>query len=305
MAGLLGAFMAVLNIQITNASLLDIEGGIGTGVDNGAWISTAYLIGEIIVIPLTDYLSRVFSFRRFLLTNAVLFLIFSVACAFAAYLQQMIALRAIQGFTGGVLIPMAFTLILTKLPARAAAGRHGAVRHHRDLRARHRSDHRRLPDRELRLAIHLLHQPRARRDHGGHAVRDAGAAADATRSAETRRLVRHRLRWRSASARCKPCWRRATRTTGSARPFIVRLAAIAVVFLTLFVWIELTVKYPAVNLRLLTRRNFGLGTLRQHAGRLRALRLGVSAAAISRPDAGLQFRADRRGDGLDRPAAAC
>ncbi|MGH9914989.1 MAG: MFS transporter, partial [Pyrinomonadaceae bacterium] len=115
-AGLIGAFMAVLNIQITNASLLNIEGGIGTGVDNGAWISTAYLIGEIIVIPLTDYLSRVFSFRRFLLVNALLFLAFSVACAFARNLEEMIILRAIQGFTGGVLIPMAFTLILTKLP---------------------------------------------------------------------------------------------------------------------------------------------------------------------------------------------
>src|SRR5579863_6231249 len=117
LACMIGAFMAILNIQITNASLLDIEGGIGTGVDNGAWISTAYLIGEIIVIPLTDYLSRVFSFRRFLLGNAILFLIFSVACAFEHDLQQMIALRAIQGFTGGVLIPMAFTLILTPLPA--------------------------------------------------------------------------------------------------------------------------------------------------------------------------------------------
>src|SRR5258708_658512 len=103
-AGLLGSFMAILNIQITNSSLLNIEGGIGTGVDNGAWISTSYLIGEIIVIPLTDYLSRVFSFRRFLLTNAVLFLVFSIACAFAHNLEQMIALRAIQGFTGGVLI---------------------------------------------------------------------------------------------------------------------------------------------------------------------------------------------------------
>ena len=51
------------------------------------------------------------------MTNAVLFLTFSVACAFAHNLQEMIALRAIQGFTGGVLIPMAFTLILTKLPA--------------------------------------------------------------------------------------------------------------------------------------------------------------------------------------------
>ena len=81
----------------------------------GAWISTSYLIGEIIVIPLTDYLSRVFSFRRFLLINAILFLAFSTACAFARDLPEMIALRAIQGFTGGVLIPMAFTLVLTKL----------------------------------------------------------------------------------------------------------------------------------------------------------------------------------------------
>ena len=56
LAGLIGAFMAILNIQITNASLLDIEGGIGTGVDNGAWISTSYLIGEIVVIPLTALL---------------------------------------------------------------------------------------------------------------------------------------------------------------------------------------------------------------------------------------------------------
>src|SRR5215813_5997426 len=76
----LGAFMAVLNIQITNSSLQDIEGGIGTGGANGAWISTSYLIGEIVVIPLTDYLSRVFSFRRYMLANTILFPIFSIAC---------------------------------------------------------------------------------------------------------------------------------------------------------------------------------------------------------------------------------
>ena len=50
LAAMIGSFMAILNIQITNASLLDIEGGIGTGVDNGSWISTSYLIGEIVVI---------------------------------------------------------------------------------------------------------------------------------------------------------------------------------------------------------------------------------------------------------------
>src|ERR1700744_896542 len=90
LASLLGAFMAVLNVQITNASLLYIQGGIGTGVYNGAWISTAYLIGEIIVIPITDYLSQVFSFRRLLIINTILFLIFSVSCAFAHDLTQMI-----------------------------------------------------------------------------------------------------------------------------------------------------------------------------------------------------------------------
>src|SRR4030095_3896108 len=114
-AAMIGAFMAILNIQITNASLLNIEGGIGTGVDNGSWISTSYLIGEIIVIPLTDYLSRVFSFRNIILWFATLFAAFSVACAFTHDLPSMIVMRGLQGFFGGVLIPMAFTLVFTKL----------------------------------------------------------------------------------------------------------------------------------------------------------------------------------------------
>src|SRR6202046_1427786 len=115
-AAMIGSFMAILNIQITNASLLNIEGGIGTGVDNGSWISTSYLIGEIVVIPLTDYLSRTFSYRNIILSFATLFAIFSVACAFTHDLPSMIAMRGFQGFFGGVLIPMAFTLVFTKLP---------------------------------------------------------------------------------------------------------------------------------------------------------------------------------------------
>src|SRR6476661_812064 len=112
----LGAFMAVLNIQIVNASLADIQGAIGAGIDDGGWISTSYLIAEIVVIPLSGWLAQVFSIRIYLLTNAVLFLLLSVACAFAQDLPQMIALRAVQGFTGGTLIPLAFTLIITLLP---------------------------------------------------------------------------------------------------------------------------------------------------------------------------------------------
>jgi DHA2 family multidrug resistance protein len=113
---LMGAFLAVLNIQITNTALPYIEGGIATGGIYGTWISTAYLIGEIIVVPLTDYLSQVFSVRRYLLVNTVLFLLFSVLCGHAHSLSEMILYRVLQGFTGGVLIPLAFTVILSMLP---------------------------------------------------------------------------------------------------------------------------------------------------------------------------------------------
>ena len=82
----------------------------------GSWISTSYLVAEIIVIPLTGWLSDVFAPRRYLVVNAALFLVFSVACAWAWDLTSMIVFRALQGFCGGVLIPMALNLVLKLLP---------------------------------------------------------------------------------------------------------------------------------------------------------------------------------------------
>jgi DHA2 family multidrug resistance protein len=116
---LLGAFMSILNIQVVNTSLPDIQGGIGTGLDNGGWISTAYLIGEIIVIPLSAWLSEVFSLRRYLIGSAVLFLVFSAACGMSSNFPEMVTLRAFQGFFGGVLIPLALTVVLILLPPRS------------------------------------------------------------------------------------------------------------------------------------------------------------------------------------------
>ena len=113
---MLGAFMAVLDIQITNSSLKDITGGIAATQDEGSWVSTSYLIGEIITIPLTAWLSRVFSVRWYLIVNVALFLIFSCLCGTARSLGEMIAFRACQGFTGGVMIPMSLTVALATLP---------------------------------------------------------------------------------------------------------------------------------------------------------------------------------------------
>ena len=113
---MLGAFMAVLDIQITNSSLRDITGGIAATQDEGSWISTSYLVGEIITIPLTAWLARVFSVRWYLLANVAFFLLFSCLCGLARSLGEMILFRAFQGFTGGVMIPMALTVALSTLP---------------------------------------------------------------------------------------------------------------------------------------------------------------------------------------------
>ncbi len=73
MGAILGAFMAVLDIQITNASLKDIQAALGATLEEGSWISTSYLVAEIVVIPLSAWLSRVFSIRWYLIVNAALF----------------------------------------------------------------------------------------------------------------------------------------------------------------------------------------------------------------------------------------
>jgi DHA2 family multidrug resistance protein len=105
-AGILGAFTAILDIQITNSSLA-IQGALGASSEEGSWISTAYLMAEIIVIPLTGWLGSIFGLRNYLATNTALFIGFSIACALSSSLTEMIFFRAGQGFTGGVLIPTA------------------------------------------------------------------------------------------------------------------------------------------------------------------------------------------------------
>ncbi|WGS53328.1 multidrug efflux MFS transporter [Paraburkholderia sp. D15] len=115
-AGALGALMATLDISITNSALPQIQGEIGATGTEGTWISTGYLMSEIVMIPLAAWLTRVFGLRNFLLTNSALFIAFSMMCGWSHTLPMMIAGRIGQGFTGGALIPTAQTIIRTRLP---------------------------------------------------------------------------------------------------------------------------------------------------------------------------------------------
>ena len=257
---MIGAFMAVLNIQITNASLLDIEGGIGTGGINGAWITTAYLIGEIIVIPLSDYLSRVFSLRRYLIANVMLFLLFSVLCGQATSLPEMIVLRALQGFAGGVLIPLAFTIVVTMLPPS------------------------KRPIGMAAFALTATFAPAIGPTVGGYFTENYGWPTIFYLNVVPGAVMLAMLVYALPRAKMQlDLLRRgdwlgivlmavglATLQTildegnvydwfGS--PFIVKLALASVLALTAFLIIEFTRAEPLVNFRLLGRRNFGLGTL--------------------------------------------
>ena len=115
-AGTIGALMATLDTSIVNAALPTIQGEIGASGSEGTWISTAYLVAEIIIIPLTGWLERVFGLRNFLVTCTILFVGFSVLCGVATNLDMMIIGRVGQGLAGGGMIPTALTIVATRLP---------------------------------------------------------------------------------------------------------------------------------------------------------------------------------------------
>jgi DHA2 family multidrug resistance protein len=259
-AAMIGAFMAILNIQITNASLLNIEGGIGTGVDNGSWISTSYLIGEIVVIPLTDYLSRVFSFRKIMLVHATLFAIFSVACAFTHDLPSMIAMRGLQGYFGGVLIPMAFTLVFTRLPKGQQ------------------------PIGLAMFALAVTFAPAIGPTIGGYLTENYGwqtiffvnvipTAVMVTTLFFTLERQPMQLKLLAEGdwfgivtmavglSALQAVLEEGNKDDWFGSPFIVKLAITAAISLSLFIANELIVEKPLLRLRLLTNRNFGMGTI--------------------------------------------
>lgn len=115
-AGTLGALMATLDISIVNSALPTIQGEIGASGTEGTWIATAYLVAEIVIIPMAAWLERMLGLRTFLLIAAGLFTAFSVLCGISTTLPMMIVGRVGQGFTGGAMIPTAQTIIAQRLP---------------------------------------------------------------------------------------------------------------------------------------------------------------------------------------------
>ena len=121
LAMVVGLFMAIMDVQIVTSSLTQIQGGLSASPDEVSWLQTAYLIADVIMVPLSGTLARIFSTRMLFVVATIGFTAASALCATATSLEQMILYRALQGFSGGAITPSVFPVVYTKFRGRQLA----------------------------------------------------------------------------------------------------------------------------------------------------------------------------------------
>src|SRR6476619_3486647 len=114
LAMVFGLFMAIMDVQIVTSSLTQIQGGLSATSDEISWVQTAYLIADVVMVPLSGSLSRLLSTRVLFVSATLGFTAASALCATATTLSQMILYRAMQGFCGGAITPSVFPVVYTK-----------------------------------------------------------------------------------------------------------------------------------------------------------------------------------------------
>ncbi len=116
-----GNFMAILDIQIVASSINEIQAGLGATQSEVTWVQTAYLIAEVIAIPLSGFMSRLLSTRVYFSLCAVGFALSSLLCGLAWNIESMLVFRAIQGFLGGGMIPTTMAALFVLFPGNKQA----------------------------------------------------------------------------------------------------------------------------------------------------------------------------------------
>ncbi|HEY9235371.1 MULTISPECIES: DHA2 family efflux MFS transporter permease subunit [Phenylobacterium] len=112
----IGQFMAVLDIQIVASSLSQIQAGVGASADEISWIQTIYLLAEVVIIPLTAYLTKMWGTRPVYVAAAIGFILTSILTGLTTSFEMMIITRAFQGLAAGAMIPSVFATAMTVFP---------------------------------------------------------------------------------------------------------------------------------------------------------------------------------------------
>ena len=112
----LGAILEVIDTSIVNVAMPDIQGNLGVTLSEVGWISTGYACANVVMIPLTAWLSDRFGRKTYLIFSLIGFTVSSVLCGLSANLGMLIASRVMQGLCGGGLLAKAQSLIFETFP---------------------------------------------------------------------------------------------------------------------------------------------------------------------------------------------
>ncbi len=113
---LLAPLLETIDSSIVNVALPTIQGNLGATLDEAAWVVTAYIIANVIVIPLTPWMQSRFGRRQYFTASIIGFTVTSAACGLANSIEMLIALRVVQGLFGGGLIATAQSTLRDTFP---------------------------------------------------------------------------------------------------------------------------------------------------------------------------------------------
>ncbi|MGC4073186.1 MAG: DHA2 family efflux MFS transporter permease subunit [Nibricoccus sp.] len=256
----LGAILEVIDTSIVNVALPDIQGNLGATLSEAGWISTGYACANVVMIPLTAWLSDRFGRKQYLLFSLAGFTAASVLCGISTSLGMLIAARVLQGLCGGGLLAKAQSILFETFP---------------------RSEQ---PAAQAMFGIGVIAGPALGPVLGGYLTDTLGwrwiffinlpvgiIAVLATIIFLPRDVPDSRPRqsvdWLGIGlltvglASFQTMLEEGQQEDWFSSDFIVTMAAGAVVGIGLFIWRELTTEHPAVDLRVLRHRSLAAGSI--------------------------------------------
>lgn len=116
LTAILCALLEIVDSTIVNVALNEMKGNLGATLSEVGWVITAYAIGNVIIVPMTSWLSQQFGRRNYFAASVVLFTIFSFLCGNADNIWELVFFRLMQGIGGGALLVTSQTIITESYP---------------------------------------------------------------------------------------------------------------------------------------------------------------------------------------------
>src|SRR5690349_4514007 len=110
------ALLEIVDTTIVNVALSDMKGNLGATTSEVGWVVTAYAIGNVIIVPMTSWLSQQFGRRNYFAASIILFTVCSFLCGNATGIWELVIFRFLQGVGGGALLVTSQTIITESYP---------------------------------------------------------------------------------------------------------------------------------------------------------------------------------------------